>query len=47
MRGLGEICECRQRMARYDRCCHMADQIQKKEAAEKDKAEANQDGRAN
>jgi hypothetical protein len=38
MRGLGEICECRQSMARYDELCHLAEELQKKDAAEKCKA---------
>lgn len=37
MRGLGEICECRRIMARYDELCHLAEELRKKDAAEKGK----------
>lgn len=39
MRGLGERCECRERMARYDELCHLAEELRKKDV-EKSKAEA-------
>ena len=32
MRGLGEICECRHSMARYDELCRLAEGMQKKDA---------------
>jgi len=32
MRGLGEIGECRQSVARYDCLCHLAEELRKKEA---------------
>lgn len=40
MRGLGEICECHQGMARYDHACHLAEELRKKDAARKSKPEA-------
>jgi len=39
MRGLGEICECRERMARYNELLQQAEELQKKDA-KKSKAEA-------
>jgi len=39
MRGLGETCECRQTMARYNELLQQAEVRQKKDA-EKSKAEA-------
>jgi len=32
MRGLGEICECRRSMARYDELCHLVEELRKKAA---------------
>jgi hypothetical protein len=40
MHRLGEICDCRCIMARYDELCHLAEELRAKDAAEKSKAGA-------